>query len=257
MTRLARTLEGKEIELQVARALERRNGLGDAANLSLTFDRDPGDVRLDAGFTGAMQADHRALRQPQRPLRRHLRNRQRERRRRDQAALHRHGDRDRRSRGAGAQCRAQRDPEIIRRDGRAPPESGSRRGCRRARPRGRHAGPPPAPRRPGDQDRRSRQARSGAARPERHADLRGARNLPHHARQGAGERHRRRRRQRHEPAVEAHAVRHRDRPRPGFDHARCRLAPPQTSDATSSLGAPQAAPVAVATVSSPVAPKAE
>ena len=34
VTRLARTLEGKDIELQVARALERRNGLGDAANLS-------------------------------------------------------------------------------------------------------------------------------------------------------------------------------------------------------------------------------
>ena len=56
VTRLARTLEGKDIEQQVARALERRNGLGDAANLSLTFDRDPGDVRLDAGFTGGMQA---------------------------------------------------------------------------------------------------------------------------------------------------------------------------------------------------------
>jgi flagellar basal body P-ring formation protein FlgA len=55
VTRLARTLEGKDIELQVARALERRNGLGGAANLSLTFDRDPGDVRLDAGFTGGMQ----------------------------------------------------------------------------------------------------------------------------------------------------------------------------------------------------------
>src|ERR1700754_5005093 len=55
VTRLARTLEGKDIELQVARALERRNGLGDAANLSLTFDRDPGDVRLDAGFTGGLQ----------------------------------------------------------------------------------------------------------------------------------------------------------------------------------------------------------
>jgi flagella basal body P-ring formation protein FlgA len=55
VTRLARTLEGKEIEQQVARALERRNGLGDAANLSLTFDRDPGDIRLDSGFTGGMQ----------------------------------------------------------------------------------------------------------------------------------------------------------------------------------------------------------
>jgi len=56
VTRLARTLEGKDIEQQVAQALERRNGLGDAANLSLTFDRDPSDVRLDAGFTGSMQA---------------------------------------------------------------------------------------------------------------------------------------------------------------------------------------------------------
>jgi len=56
VTRLARTLEGKDIEQQIARALERRNGLGDAANLSVTFDRDPGDVRLDAGFTGGMQA---------------------------------------------------------------------------------------------------------------------------------------------------------------------------------------------------------
>src|SRR6476660_7597752 len=56
VTRLARTLESKDIELQVARALERRNGLGDAANLSMTFDRDPGDVRLEATFTGGMQA---------------------------------------------------------------------------------------------------------------------------------------------------------------------------------------------------------
>ena len=55
VTRLARSIDGKDIEAQVGRALERRNGLGDAANLSLTFDRDPGDLRLDAGFTGAMQ----------------------------------------------------------------------------------------------------------------------------------------------------------------------------------------------------------
>lgn len=55
VTRLARSIEGKDIEAQVGRALERKNGLGDAANLSLTFDRDPGDVRLDAGFTGAIQ----------------------------------------------------------------------------------------------------------------------------------------------------------------------------------------------------------
>jgi flagella basal body P-ring formation protein FlgA len=56
VTRLARTLEGKDIEQQIARALERRNGLGEAANLSLTFDRDPGDVRLDASNTGNLQA---------------------------------------------------------------------------------------------------------------------------------------------------------------------------------------------------------
>lgn len=55
VTRLARTLEGKDIELQIARALERRNGLGDAANLSMNFDRDPGDVRLEPSFTGGLQ----------------------------------------------------------------------------------------------------------------------------------------------------------------------------------------------------------
>ncbi len=54
VTRLARTIEGKEIETEVARALEHRNGLGDAANLSLTFDRDVSDIRLDASNTGAL-----------------------------------------------------------------------------------------------------------------------------------------------------------------------------------------------------------
>jgi flagellar basal body P-ring formation protein FlgA len=55
ITRLARTIEGKEIESQVARALEHRRGLGDAANLSLTFDRDVHDVRLEAWNTGSLQ----------------------------------------------------------------------------------------------------------------------------------------------------------------------------------------------------------
>ena len=54
VTRLARTLDSKDIELQVARALERRGGLGDASNLSLTFDRDVRDLRLEASSTGAM-----------------------------------------------------------------------------------------------------------------------------------------------------------------------------------------------------------
>ncbi len=55
VTRLARTIDAKLIEQQVAQALEHRGGLGDAANLSLTFDRDIEDVKLDASNTGAMQ----------------------------------------------------------------------------------------------------------------------------------------------------------------------------------------------------------
>ena len=55
VTRLSRKLESKDIELQVGRALEHRNGLGDAANLNLTFDRDVQDMQLDASNTGDMQ----------------------------------------------------------------------------------------------------------------------------------------------------------------------------------------------------------
>jgi flagella basal body P-ring formation protein FlgA len=55
VTRLARMLDGKDLEAGVARALEHKNGLGDAANLSLTFDRDVGDLRLEASNNGAMQ----------------------------------------------------------------------------------------------------------------------------------------------------------------------------------------------------------
>jgi flagellar basal body P-ring formation protein FlgA len=55
ITRLARTLEAREIELQVARAIEHRGGLGEAANLKLSFDRDMQDVCLEASYTGAMQ----------------------------------------------------------------------------------------------------------------------------------------------------------------------------------------------------------
>src|SRR5258705_9882592 len=55
VTRLARSIGGKDIEAQVGRALERKNGLGEAANLSLTFDRDVQDIRLEASNTGAMQ----------------------------------------------------------------------------------------------------------------------------------------------------------------------------------------------------------
>ena len=55
VTRLARTLDAKDIEVQVAHALEHRSGLGDAANLSLTFDRDVHDLRLEASNTGAVE----------------------------------------------------------------------------------------------------------------------------------------------------------------------------------------------------------
>ena len=55
VTHLSRTLESKEIEQQVARALEHRGGLGDAANLTLTFDRDVRDMQLEVTSTGALQ----------------------------------------------------------------------------------------------------------------------------------------------------------------------------------------------------------
>jgi flagella basal body P-ring formation protein FlgA len=55
VTRLARRVDARDIELQVAHALERRNGLGDAANLSLTFDRDVQTLQLDASNSGALQ----------------------------------------------------------------------------------------------------------------------------------------------------------------------------------------------------------
>ncbi len=55
VTRAARTLASKDIERAVAQALERRNGLGEAANLTLTFDRDLRTMQLDPGFRGEMQ----------------------------------------------------------------------------------------------------------------------------------------------------------------------------------------------------------
>jgi flagellar basal body P-ring formation protein FlgA len=55
VTRLARTIDSHEIESQVAHAIEHRSGLGDAASLNLTFDRDVQNVRLEAWNNGAMQ----------------------------------------------------------------------------------------------------------------------------------------------------------------------------------------------------------
>jgi flagellar basal body P-ring formation protein FlgA len=54
VTRESRTLSQKEIETEVARALERRNGLGNAASLQLNFDRDIRMIQLDAVHRGAL-----------------------------------------------------------------------------------------------------------------------------------------------------------------------------------------------------------
>lgn len=56
VTRLARTLANKDLQNAVASALERRFGLGDAANITVTFDRGIADMRLDASNTGLLQA---------------------------------------------------------------------------------------------------------------------------------------------------------------------------------------------------------
>jgi flagellar basal body P-ring formation protein FlgA len=55
VTRLSRAIEVKDIQSQVAHALEHRGGLGEAANLLLTFDRDLQDVQLEASYSGAIQ----------------------------------------------------------------------------------------------------------------------------------------------------------------------------------------------------------
>jgi flagella basal body P-ring formation protein FlgA len=55
VTRLARTVDSREIESEVARAIEHRSGLGDAAHLALTFDREVQDIRMDSSNNGALQ----------------------------------------------------------------------------------------------------------------------------------------------------------------------------------------------------------
>ena len=72
VTRLARTLEGKDIEQQVARALERKNGLGDAANLNLTLRSRSRRCQARCLQHRRHAGDPRALRHPQQALRHHL-----------------------------------------------------------------------------------------------------------------------------------------------------------------------------------------
>src|SRR6202012_3743849 len=55
VTRLARTIDAREIEQQVAHAMGHPTGLGDAANLALTFDRDVQDLRMEAWNSGPLQ----------------------------------------------------------------------------------------------------------------------------------------------------------------------------------------------------------
>lgn len=54
ITRASRPLPITEIEQQVAKALARRGGVGDADNLSLTFDRELRNIQLDPAITGDM-----------------------------------------------------------------------------------------------------------------------------------------------------------------------------------------------------------
>lgn len=56
VTREARTFTQKDIETEVSRQLEHRNGLGDATNLALTFDRDVRVLQLDASHRGGLTA---------------------------------------------------------------------------------------------------------------------------------------------------------------------------------------------------------
>lgn len=54
VTRASRTLATRDIELLIARALERRNGLGEASNISVTFDHEIRVLQLDASNSGDM-----------------------------------------------------------------------------------------------------------------------------------------------------------------------------------------------------------
>jgi len=56
VTRSSRILASKEIESQIARVLEHRNGLGDATNIAVTFERDLRELQLDAAHSGDMRA---------------------------------------------------------------------------------------------------------------------------------------------------------------------------------------------------------
>lgn len=56
VTRASRTVSAKEIERRIAGTLERRHGLGDAADLVLSFDRELRDIELDPSTSGELHA---------------------------------------------------------------------------------------------------------------------------------------------------------------------------------------------------------
>ncbi len=55
VTRAARLVTRAEIETAIAQALAGRNGLGEARDLAVTFDRTPDTITLDAGYNGSLR----------------------------------------------------------------------------------------------------------------------------------------------------------------------------------------------------------
>ncbi len=260
MTRLARTLEAKDIELQVAHALEHRNGLGDAANLSLTFDRDVQDLRLEASNTGAMQPA--SVRYEPRSGRFDV----------SFEIANDSVSTPTRLRFTGTAIETVEAAVLTRNVERNEVLKSSDVVVER-RPKAEVGGDAATrDRAVGMQARR--QLRAGQA--LKVADLvkpdlvqrdqtvtliyESRRALSHHSRQGAGRRHRRRRRQRAQSAIEAHGVRHRDRPRPGRDLSR-HAPPPRHRRTTNLVAAVRSSRLrrsrVAASNNSPVAPKAE
>src|SRR5439155_24600064 len=54
VTRAARTLTPKDVGGSIASALSGKGGMGDAADLAVTLDRDTGPLQLDAAYRGEL-----------------------------------------------------------------------------------------------------------------------------------------------------------------------------------------------------------
>ena len=220
VTRLSRAIEASELRLQVARALEHRNGLGDAANLGLTFDRDIRDIQLDATNTGPLQPvsarfEPRSGRfdvsfeiandSSAAPVKLRFTGVAIE--TVEAAVLTRNVERNEILKSSDVMTERRPKAEV----GSDPAARGQAVGMQIRRQL-----------RAGQALRTADLAKpeSGAARRQCHADLRIRRPLSHHPRQGARQWCRGRRRQRAQPAIQAHDIRGRDRPRTGGDHGR-------------------------------------